>query len=162
MIGVINQWVIRVICASLVVAIGDSLTPKGSVKQVVRLIGGLILLVVVVNPLLKLDAEQLVWDTGFDGVELMDLEQVNSALMKTIIGDEVGAYIQDKAEELGGKCLRVEVMCEYLDNSLWSPSSVTVWGVFSEQQQSQLMESVAQELGIPKDRQSVIVTEEEL
>lgn len=160
--GGINQWVTGVICCSLVIAVADSLTPKGSVKQVVRMIGGLILLIVIVNPLVKLETEELAWVVGYEGATLQELEQVNDDLLKTIIETDVMAYIQDKVSDLGGECWHVGVVCSYDENQLLRPWSVQVQGVLTEGQISELSECIKVELDIPVARQEIMTLEGEL
>lgn len=92
----------------LLVALAESLIPAGSIRRIARLTGGLVLLAAILNPLLKLDTTALTRALTEYKLELSaysaDLEEENEILMKDIIEEQSGAYIQDKAAALGIDC----------------------------------------------------------
>ena len=51
----LRTWVLGVTAASLVIAVGEALMPQGTVKKVGRLTGGLILVLVLLQPVARLD-----------------------------------------------------------------------------------------------------------
>ena len=55
MMELVRQWLLGVACTAMVLALADSLAPKGSVKKVCRLAGGMALLLAAAGPLLRLD-----------------------------------------------------------------------------------------------------------
>ena len=52
----LRQWLLGVACTALMLAAAEGLTPKGSVKKVCRLAGGLALVLAAAGPLLQIDS----------------------------------------------------------------------------------------------------------
>ena len=105
MLELIRHWLVGITCAAMLVALAESLIPAGSIRRIARLTGGLVLLAAILNPLLKLDTTALTRALTEYKLELSaysaDLEEENEILMKDIIEEQSGAYIQDKAAALG-------------------------------------------------------------
>ena len=57
---VLRTWVLAVTAAALVIAVADALMPQGTVKQVGKLTGGLILVLVLLQPVAGLDYQILI------------------------------------------------------------------------------------------------------
>lgn len=151
-------WLLSILAVSVLCALADALMPKGAVKQVGRLVCGLVLAVVVVSPVVRLDLEDSrQWLEGyFSGMEQREQElkeQVDSE-MKTIIEQEYEAYIVDKAAQLGVSC-QAQVTCRVQgEQATPLPWRATVTGRFTQPQREQLAQVLEQELGIPPERQS--------
>lgn len=74
--------------------------------------------------------------------------------MKSIIGEETGAYILDKAAELGISCQEVRVTCAVEENGVPYPASVVLVGDLTEEEQARLSRRIEADLAIPAERQS--------
>ena len=102
MLELIRHWLVGITCAAMLVALAESLIPAGSIRRIARLTGGLVLLAAILNPLLKLDTTALTRALTEYKLELSaysaDLEEENEILMKDIIEEQSGAYIQDARE----------------------------------------------------------------
>lgn len=156
MMGPVRQWLLGVACTAIVLAVAEGLVPKGSVKKVCRLAGGLALLLAVVGPVLRLDGELLsrtveeyrasvqTWE--------VELEEKNNLIYQTIIEGTAAAYIVDKAEEMGIAC-QAEVTFSYDENGVPCPWEVTAWGVWTGGRQEALARLVEDDLGVPRQRQ---------
>ena len=155
MLDVIRQWLLGITCAALVIAMAESLTPDGAIRKMGRLTGGLILLLAMIQPLLSLDEGALTralteYRFSLDSYS-RDLEEENWSLMKDIIEERSGAYIQDKAESMGIDC---QVLVESVDEGDWPvPESVTVFGTLTEDQQASLTRAIEADFAIPAERQ---------
>lgn len=164
MIELIKSWLIGICCCSVIVAIADSLMPKGTVKKVSKLICGIILLIATVKPLLNIDLSVLsvniVEYKNAAGEYSADISSVNERLAKVIIEEQSAAYILDKAINLGAE-VTVQVTARMGDGELYYPDSVTVRGALSEEQRGRLEEIIAGELAIPSERQSWIQENQE-
>ena len=137
MLELIRHWLVGITCAAMLVALAESLIPAGSIRRIARLTGGLVLLAAILNPLLKLDTTALTRALTEYKLELSaysaDLEEENEILMKDIIEEQSGAYIQDKAAALGIDC---QVTVEADGEEEWPiPQSVTVMGSLTAEQQ---------------------------
>ena len=92
MLELIRHWLVGITCAAMLVALGESLIPAGSIRRIARLTGGLVLLAAILNPLLKLDTTALTRALTEYKLELSaysaDLEEENEILMKDIIEEQ--------------------------------------------------------------------------
>ena len=155
MLDMIRQWLMGVTCAALVIAMAESLTPSGTIRKIGRLTGGLVLLIAMLGPLLSLDQETLTRALTEYRLSLDDysqeLAQEDRSLMKGIIEERSGAYIQDKAEEMGIDC---QVAVETDEEGDWPvPEYVTVFGVLTAEEQSRLTREIEADFAIPAERQ---------
>ena len=110
----LRQWLLGVACTALMLAAAEGLAPKGSVKKVCRLAGGLALVLAAAGPLLQIDSGLIAraaeeYRAASRSCET-ELAEKNNLLYQTIIEDRTAAYIVDKAEELGILC-QAEVTC---------------------------------------------------
>ena len=155
MLELIRHWLVGITCAAMLVALAESLIPAGGIRRIARLTGGLVLLAAILNPLLKLDTTALTRALTEYKLELSaysaDLEEENEILMKDIIEEQSGAYIQDKAAALGIDC---QVTVEADGEEEWPiPQSVTVMGSLTAEQQEALERTIEEDFAIPAERQ---------
>ena len=151
MLELIRHWLVGITCAAMLVALAESLIPAGSIRRIARLTGGLVLLAAILNPLLKLDTTALTRALTEYKLELSaysaDLEEENEILMKDIIEEQSGAYIQDKAAALGIDC---QVTVEADGEEEWP---ITVMGSLTAEQQEALERTIEEDFAIPAERQ---------
>ena len=151
-----RQWLIGITTAAMLNALAKSLMPKGVVQQIGRLTGGLVLLLAILHPIYQLDEGMMeaVFSPYIGQIEAHAEipESENFSFMKTIIEEECGAYIQDKAKEQGMEC-RAAVTCSAEEDEYPYPKTVLVSGALNESQRSWLEEMIETDLGIPKQAQ---------
>lgn len=152
----IRNWLLGVTCAAMVLALAESLAPEGGVKRVCRLAGGLVVLLAAISPVVKLDTADLsriTEDYRAAAEEYSQaLEEENEFLYESIIAENAGAYILDKAEALGMVCtVSVTVARDQAD--IPYPESTTVRGAWTQEQREALSRILETELGIPTQRQ---------
>ena len=123
MIGLIRQWLTAVVLVTMLLSVAQTLVPEGTVRKITSFIGGLLLLVVMLQPLLRTDLGQ-----G--------------------IAERTAAYISDKAAGLG-LTVTVRVETEPGADGTPLPERVYLEGTKSEE----LSHWLAEELGIPAERQ---------
>ena len=158
MMELLRRWLVGVTCAAMIIALADSLTPSGTVRKVGKLVGGLVLLLAVLQPVLTFDYSAMAiaatdYQAAFGAYDL-ELEETNLDLMKTIIAERTGAYILDKAAELGISCQEVRVTCAVEENGVPYPASVVLVGDLTEEEQARLSRRIEADLAIPAERQS--------
>lgn len=161
MMELVRDWLLGVTGAAILAAVADGLMPEGGVKRVGKLITGLILLAAVLRPVLGADPADLevlggTWEME-TALSTQELEQQRQSYLESIIAQEAGAYISDKAEELGLSCT-ARVTCAPGEEGLPIPQGAQITGALTQAQQTKLSAAVAGELGIPRDR--IIYTEE--
>ena len=154
MMGAVGRWLTAVISVSLLCAMAGALMPQGAVKQVGRLVCGLVLLAAILSPLreLDVDAGRRWLDSYLDSTGQWEaaLKETVNRQMKTIIEEECAAYIVDKAAQLGLRCtLRVE--CRETEEGLYLPLRAEVCGPLSDSDQPLLIRLIAEDLGIPEE-----------
>lgn len=155
MFELLRQWLLGVTCAAMLTALAQRLAPSGGAGRVVRLAGGLVLMLAVLSPLLRLDSGALTRALTRYRLEVEDyreeLESDNLERMKDIIEEQSAAYIQDKAARMGISCT-VEVSAS--GTGEWPvPELVTVTGPLTGEQQRELTEQIELDFAIPAERQ---------
>ena len=153
---VVRAWLLSLIAVSLLCASAGALMPKGAVRQVGRLVCGLVMLAAILSPVARLDAaEGRRWLAGyFASVEQRraGLEETVNNQMKHIIEGEYAAYIVDKAAELGLTCT-AQVECQRSAEGLYLPVRTEVPGMLTEDIRIQLVRTIAEDLGVPERAQ---------
>lgn len=156
MIEAMRSWLLEIITLSILCAAADSLMPAGGVKQVGKLLFGILLICAVLQPLADwrlAGAERWLLEYGEQmSLEEMNLERQVSDYQKSVIQEQCATYISDKAAELGIDC-QVEVACEQSAEGLWMPVTTRLWGDFTEEERSQMERLLDRELGIPVQEQ---------
>lgn len=166
MIELIRSWVIGITCAAMIVALAESLSPKGAVRKVGRLTGGLVLLLAILQPVMKIDSRDMAGILAEYRAEAagysVSLEAENDILVKAIIEEETGAYILDKATALGiGDCQVSVTAVSEEEGAYPIPDAVTVTGTLTEAQRYALSRQIEADLAIPAERQSYLTEDVE-
>ncbi len=153
MMDLVRSWLLGVTGVAILAAMADRMMPKGTIKGVGRLTGGLVLLVAMLTPVLSLDMDALFpeggWQVAIDQTE-EELEEERKKELATIIAGQLSAYIVDKAEERGISCTAT-VVCRY-EGELCLPEQVTISGVTQSDQQEDLSLLVGEQLGISQTK----------
>lgn len=146
----LRQWLFGITGTTLLLAVADSLMPSGSVKQVGRLICGLLLLIMIVKPVLQLSQESLEEiGAGYQSQltkQEKEMENYYNNQLKIIIEQNIATYILDKAMELG---VRVQpfVVCQLGEDDIFEPVSVVIEECPVEIQM-ELMDILCEELSL--------------
>ena len=152
MMEAVRAWLTSVVLVSVLLSAAQSLIPPGTVRKAAGFTGGLILLLVLLQPVLGADLGRLELD--FDGyqAEIADRqEELAAAQTETraeLIAEETEAYIWDKAGELG-----VEVTAR-VETRTGGDGVPVPWSAELTGQRSGALSSYLEaELGIPAERQ---------
>ena len=147
----LRQWLLGIVACALLVSFCEQLTPTGALKKLVRFTGGLLLIISILQPVTHLDLDVLPLD--FDAYrEAMaqvhiELEDERDSALADGIAARTGAYIEDKAAQMGFS-VRAVVETENADGTPL-PVSVTLYGT----ENAALAEYIAAQLGIAKEKQ---------
>lgn len=156
MMDMIRTWLLGVTAAAMIVALADSLAPEGAVKKIGKLAGGLLMVVAILQPLVGLDYGAMAAELANNRLQAEGystaLETENERLIKTIIEERTGAYIQDKAAELDAACT-AEVTCQADENGNLYPALVVIRGELTQAQMDALSRTIEGELAIPAGNQ---------
>ena len=151
----IGEWILGITCASVLLAAAQCLMPKGSVRSVGRLAGGLVLLLTGASPVVTLLGADISLPEGeapAAAAAEQTLEEENLRLMKQLIEARTAAYISDKARQLGAECT-AEATYAYGADGQVTLTAVTVRGALTAAQRGRLEAILAEELGVaPEDQ----------
>ena len=147
----LRQWLLGIVGCALLVSFCEQLTPSGALKKLVRFTGGLLLIISILQPATRLDLDVLPLDPdayreAMTQVQLT-LEDEREGALADGIAARTGAYIEDKAAQLG------LTVCAVVETESVSgtplPVSVTLYGT----ENAALADYIAAQLGIAKEKQ---------
>lgn len=153
-----NEWLRSIIYASVFCALALSLTPEGRVKSAEKLICGIVILLVIFMPLFSFNYDSYASLTAKYtelGKELSESgRDKTQKLNRTLIEDELCAYILDKAKNSGIDIYDVSVKLAWDDEGYWYPVSAYISGSFLSAEREKLGAIIEAELGVPEENQS--------
>jgi len=110
----LRMWLLGVTAASFLLSLAETLVRQEGVRRVLRLAGGILMLLVMVRPLLRLGGEVPAFSFSQYAEEAAamteNFSEKQAEELSALIAEETAAYISDKAEQLGVPCtVTVEV-----------------------------------------------------
>lgn len=155
---ILRSWLLGVVACALLVSACEQLTDGGTMKKIVRFVGGMLLMLALLRPLLRIDLTDLAVNAGAYREAVAQLEEELGAQrqreLSARIAAQTGAYIEDKAASLGAS-IRAVVTTEEL-GGIPLPVSVTLYG----EENAEISAYIERELGIAKEDQLWITTGE--
>ena len=147
----IRDGVMHFLALVFVLSLLYALAPRGRVRSLMRYIGGLALMLAVLQPLASCSGEEGVsspasWSDEIDR-RIAALQEDNGRVMAELISERLGSYIADKGSEYG-LAGRPEVITEVRDGI---PYPVGV--VMDVPRRSDFSAWIEAELGIAAERQ---------
>ena len=155
----LRNWVWSVACAGAVCALCTMLCPAGRVKNVLQMACACVMLLAGDGKkdqvTLKLDMDSYAGALAAyreDSLAVMSQSgAMTERLNRLVIEQQYREYILDKAKSRGESLEDVSVGVKWDDGGFWVP-----WeAVYSDPVSGAFRETVASELGIPEERQSV-------
>ena len=155
---ILRSWLLGVVACALLVSACEQLTDGGTMKKIVRFVGGMLLMLALLRPLLRIDLTALAVNAGAYREAVAQLEEELDAQrqreLSARIAAQTGAYIEDKAASLGAS-IRAVVTTEEC-GGIPLPVSVTLYG----EENAEISAYIERELGIAKEDQLWITTGE--
>ncbi|MGI5986191.1 MAG: hypothetical protein GXY01_01145 [Clostridiales bacterium] len=157
MIGFAGEWVRAIAGAAMICAAATMMTPKGRVKNVIKLVCGIVIVCAMINPLLKKDFPVMSMDMSqyrqkADEI-IKNTEETQNNLSRSIIENKLKAYILDKAKGLNAEIQSVSVSVKWGDEGCWYPHEVYLTANIPQREMNLISNAIEAELGIPKERQ---------
>lgn len=154
MMTAVREWLLSLVCTAMLISAAERMAPEGGMRKLVSMTGGLILLVMLMRPVVRMDTDVLKADYGgyLLAVERRqeELAKEQDAQLRQLIEHKTAAYISDKAGQLGLDC-SVEVRCAAEEDGIPYPWSAEIFGETSKELESWM----ERELDIPAERQVV-------
>ena len=101
----LRSWLLSVTACAVLVSIVQQLTDGGTMKKIVRFVGGMVLMLAMLRPLLSLTFDLPELDGGHYREAVEALKETLNAEQDSALGDSIAAqtqaYIEDKASSLG-------------------------------------------------------------
>ena len=153
MMDLLRTWLFGLTAVSALLALAESLVTQEGIRRVLRLAGGVLMILVLLQPVVRMELGDLRFSPDALRQEAEALEEEyarqQEAALETGIEEELASYIWDKAQALGLSC-QVRVTVETGADGIPVPRSVTVTGAYSED----LSEIIETDLGIPREQQN--------
>ena len=149
--GKLGEYIVCVCCAALLCGIVNAMMPKGTTREILKLVGGLFLAFTVISPIRDLEFPDLSQMTTTLQEEVSQAvargEEMARQAAAASIKKELEAYILDKALSLR---LEVRVQLKLREDTL-HPESVILIGNPSPDSRNQLTRWICEELGLTKE-----------
>lgn len=150
-----KAYLIRLTAAAILAAVVRRMAPDSGAGKASRLGAGLLVVITALGPLGEMDlvaaAENLMVSGYSDVLTSQPVDRASNSLLTELIIESTETYILDKAQALGAEVTaQVETK---LEDRYPVPWSVKLTGNVTQEQKAQLQRIIAEELGIPEDRQ---------
>lgn len=154
----IRQYFLSLTAASVICAVITALFPgKGTSEKLIKLVSGVMLCMIALQPVSRLDIGNFLDEWKFDLSAGADASGEGEILAREarykLIKGSCEAYILDKATELG---LDITVDITLSKDSIPKPQSVSIRGSISPYGKVQLQHILTNDLGIAKENQTWI------
>ena len=153
MIALLRSWLFGLTALSALLALAEGLVTQEGIRRVLRLTGGVLMILVLLRPVVRMDLENLHFSLDALRQEAETLEEEytrqQAEQLSAGIEEELASYIWDKAQALGLDC-QVSVTVETGADGVPAPRSVDITGEYSEA----LSEIIEKDLGVPREQQN--------
>lgn len=153
MIALLRSWLFGLTALSALLALAEGLVTQEGIRRVLRLTGGVLMILVLLRPVVHMDLENLHFSLDALRQEAETLEEEytrqQAEQLSAGIEEELASYIWDKAQALGLDC-QVSVTVETGADGVPAPRSVDITGEYSEA----LSEIIEKDLGVPREQQN--------
>ena len=153
MIALLRSWLFGLTALSALLALAEGLVTQEGIRRVLRLTGGVLMILVLLRPVVRMNLENLHFSLDALRQEAETLEEEytrqQAEQLSAGIEEELASYIWDKAQALGLNC-QVSVTVETGADGVPAPRSVDITGEYSEA----LSEIIEKDLGVPREQQN--------
>ncbi len=152
----INSYIRGVTIASILVSVMMTIIPKGTIRTVIGLAAGVLMVITLLTPLMKLQHLNIadIIEVGDSRTQVIheEFSEKQDKLLKQLIENKTSAYILTKAQALGVNC-QVTVIC----NEQHIPTSVTIIGSSKPAPHTvqQLAQMITSDCGITAENQTM-------
>lgn len=147
----LGEYVVTICCAALLCGIVNAMMPKGTAKELLKIVGGLFLVFTIIQPVQNVQLPEAAdygagWQEEANIIIAQGEEMARQAAMMSI-KQELEAYILDKAQ-----ALRLEIRAQLkLNEETLHPESLTIIGKGAPEARNQLNSWICRELGLTQE-----------
>ncbi|MBQ3355782.1 MAG: stage III sporulation protein AF [Oscillospiraceae bacterium] len=150
----VRSYLLSVVAVCMITVVANGMIQKTSLKRIVRLIGGVLVLLVAIRPLLSLDMGKISSyleeiDAGY-ALDTGSIRTTQDELLRQQVKETAEKYIENEAKALGG-LLQAEITLS--DGEYPVPVSVKLIGTLTPEQLQTVSAYIEAALNIPADRQ---------
>jgi stage III sporulation protein AF len=149
----LGTWIRQLVGTAMLVGAAQALCPKGRVRDVLRVIGGVVMALALVSPIAELDMDAYAAALVRDGMTEQEVtamaEGAYDTLTKAVIEEKSAAYILDRAQALGVSAQEASVTARQDGDGVWYPYEAAI----TAEKSAGLADTIEAELGIPASRQ---------
>ena len=152
--GAVREYLLRLVAVCMLAALAAVLVHSSPASRIVRLIGGVLVLLVAVSPLLSIDTQQLSRNLericAEHSFDTSAVEENTHAALALHIKRTPETYIESKAASLGAA---IQAKVEVSDDEQPVPERVTIIGTLTAEQTLVLRQYLTESLGIAPEKQ---------
>jgi len=151
----IRSWILGIAGAALITSICMTITPDGRVKKIVSLVCGLVIILMLVNPMIGFDYGIFSESYARFRAEAAAFSEAGTDFSENltglIIAEASTAYILDKGTKLGMHDLLAEVSARQGGAGYWYPYAARLTTAANQETRDKLGDIIYADLGIPPE-----------
>lgn len=152
MMGVVRQYVISVISASMICTVFKGILWKGMSSKTVNVLCGMFMLFTFIGPLKDMDVLDVIgifqWNENVADESVRKGEELTRSAMADIISSQIASYVEKKAFELGAE-IKIEVLLN--DDEIPTPVGMDIVGQISPYVRGQLEGFISENIGLDRE-----------
>ena len=150
----IRGYFLAIVAACMLAVLACALLKNSKMQRITKFIAGILILLTVATPLLRIDTAVLAERISELGrgsrFDTQEISKDYQTMLRALVKKNTQTYIEDKAQELGG-IIQAEVTLG--SGEYPAPEHVVLTGTMTPEQAQALESYIADSLGIPPEQQ---------
>ena len=150
----IRGYFLAIVAACMLAVLACALLKNSKMQRITKFIAGILILLTVATPLLRIDTAALAERISELGrgsrFDTQEISKDYQTMLRALVKKNTQTYIEDKAQELGG-IIQAEVTVG--SGEYPAPEHVALTGTMTPEQAQRLESYIADSLGIPPEQQ---------
>lgn len=150
----IRGYFLAIVAACMLAVLACALLKNSKMQRITKFIAGILILLTVATPLLRIDTAALAEKISELGrgsrFDTQEISKDYQTMLRALVKKNTQTYIEDKAQELGG-IIQAEVTLG--SGEYPAPEHVVLTGTMTPEQAQALESYIADSLGIPPEQQ---------
>ena len=150
----IRGYFLAIVAACMLAVLACALLKNSKIQRITKFIAGILILLTVATPLLRIDSAELAERINELGrgsrFDTQEISKDYQTMLRALVKKNTQTYIEDKAQELGG-IIQAEVTVG--NGEYPAPEHVVLTGTMTPEQAQALESYIADSLGIPSEQQ---------